>query len=337
MYVIEGRNVNGVYAELVRLVRREGVKGESRGGDVLVLPAPVMLGTHRPQERVLLDVGRDANPFFHLFESLFLLAGRDDYTWLDRFVRNFSSSFAEKDGHGHGSYGRRWRSHFGFDQLDEVVRKLRADQNDRRVVISMWDPTTMVYSYGGSDDKGANDLLAEARDVPCNTHIYPRIVNGALDLTVCCRSNDAIWGATGANAVQFSILLEYLSGRIGVQTGKLYQLANNMHAYTARLGRYGSPAMTKFSADPYEGLNPTPIGVDWEHWDEDLRRFMEFTEGQELFDYSNTWWWEVVHPMWDAHKLFSEGKKDFALDAVKTVAAPDWRQACEAWIRRRMK
>jgi hypothetical protein len=47
----------------------------SRAGDVLVAPHPVMSVTSIPTERVLFDPARDANPFFHLFESLWMLAG----------------------------------------------------------------------------------------------------------------------------------------------------------------------------------------------------------------------------------------------------------------------
>lgn len=345
MYLIEARNVNRVYAELVRLVRRGGVEQPSRAGQVLALPAPVMLVTHRPTERVLLDERRDANPFFHLFESLFLLAGRDDYTWLDRFVRNFSSSFGEADGRGHGSYGQRWRSHFGFDQLDVVVEKLRADPCDRRVVISMWDPSAYdAFEYQGEGDyqtvrDAADDLRGSFADHPCNTHIYPRIVNNTLDLTVCCRSNDAIWGAAGANAVQFSMLLEYLAGRVGVGVGRLYQLANNCHAYTARLDRYGEPEMFKYGPDPYHDLSPTSIGTDWDHWDEDLRMFMEWTDNEDLTRLpvqTNLWFHQVVHNMWLAHGQFVKDKTKMPV-AVSAIAAPDWRLSCEQWIKRRMK
>lgn len=349
MYVIEGRNVNDNYPELLRLLRREGEVHPSRAGQVLVLPAPVMLVTHRPQERVLFDARREANPFFHLFESLFLLAGRDDYPWLDRFVRDFSARFAETGGRGHGSYGRRWRSHFGFDQLDVIVEKLRADPHDRRVVLSMWDPTHELVAvheakvFKGDDWEefcGANDLRIEARDVPCNTHIYPRVVGGRLDLTVCCRSNDAVWGATGANAVQFSMLQEYLAGRIGVGVGRLYQLANNMHAYTDRLDRYGTPSSDPWGENVYDELDapPTPIGEDWASWDEDLARFMVWTENPEgQLTAKNSWFGEVAMAMWVTHTIFAAGRKEDALVYCESIAADDWRVACQEWIKRRMK
>lgn len=342
MRVIEGRNVNYNYAELLRTIRREGVLQPSRAGEVFSLPEPVTLVTRRPQERVLLDPRRDANPFFHFFEALFLLAGRDDYTWLDRFVRDFSVRFAEPNGHGHGSYGRRWRYHFGFDQLDAIVAKLRADPNDRRVVLQMWDGTP--HYVNGDGDQEADDLRVDARDVPCNTHCYPRICTGpsgpTLDLMVCCRSNDAIWGATGANAVQFSMLQEYLAGRIGVGVGTLYQVTSNMHAYTTRLGRYGEPALKdRWEADEYiKGeIQPVPIGTDWDQWDSDLDAFMRSTEDDVVFAFSNLWFVTVASEMWATHELFAKGDKPAALERAQRIAAPDWALAARRWIERRMK
>jgi thymidylate synthase len=215
MDVIRARNVNGAYRQGIALLRRKGELQQSRAGEVLVVPNPVTTIYQRPMERVLFDPGRDANPFFHLGEALWMLAGRNDATWLNRFVKDFSSRFAEEDGHQHGAYGFRWRVHFemegggppsgwfcGPDQLETIIELLKRDPTDRRIVLTMWDPVA--------------DLAANKKDIPCNTHAYLRVrqqvdpqsvgLMPVLDITVCCRSNDAIWGAYGANAVHFSVL-----------------------------------------------------------------------------------------------------------------------------------
>ncbi len=179
----------------------------------LFAPYPGNDDNYNPMNRVSFNPKRDANPFFHLMEALWMLAGRNDATWLDQFVGDFSKRYSEEDGKMHGAYGFRWRKHFDIegggdgslsipDQLDTAVKLLKVNPDNRRVVIAMWDPIA--------------DLGQEYRDIPCNTHIYCRVrILGdvdftgdwshepVLDLTVCCRSNDAIWGAHGANAVHF--------------------------------------------------------------------------------------------------------------------------------------
>jgi thymidylate synthase len=334
MYTVEGRNVNSTYRESVRKIREVGLTSDSRNGGVLVANNPVLTVTTRPQERVLLDVGRDANPFFHFFECLWMLNGMNDARWLDRFVGNFSERFAESNGICHGAYGDRWKNWWSttdvdwFDQLEMVIRLLRKNHLDRRAVLAMWSPE--------------RDLDASVNDVPCNTHIYPRITGRdqpgkgpsmVLDLTICCRSNDIIWGATGANAVHFSFLQEYMAGRIGVEVGTMYQLSNNWHAYNDTLQAVGIPNNRCL----YESGDVTyhPIMNKPSEWDHDLGLFMQ--DPNHFWDYGNTFFGEVAKPMWNVHNLWRSGERQEAVARARdSIAASDWRMACVEWMERRL-
>lgn len=354
MHVLRVTNVNDAYSEGVKFILANGKPQKSRVGDVFSLQEPFALVYEKPLERVLFDPLRDANPFFHLFESLFLLAGRRDARWLDRFVGDFSSRFAEADGTLHGSYGFRWRNHFDLDgegnpnmpdQLDTAVRLLKANPDDRRVVIQMWDPVS--------------DLGQNFKDVPCNLTVTPRIrrevevvgwspsdgMGGAsqeqvdyLDITVFNRSNDFIWGTTGANAVQFSMLLEYLAGRIGVKPGRYTQISTNSHLYLSTIPE----KITGWDTQIYP--TTTPMGTNWDKWDEDLKLFFEWTEGGTLPRYSNSWFWNTASTLYHAHELWKAGKtqeqKSAAFLFLTTTdldVAPDWRAAAVSWVERRLK
>src|SRR6185312_5208239 len=146
---------------------QHGEKQGSRNGEVLVSPTPVLICNQYPTRRVLFNPRRNANPFFHLMEALWMLAGRNDSEFLNSFVGDFGKRFAESDGTLHGAYGYRWRKHFDLewggaenlpDQLETAVNLLRKNPDDRRVVIAMWDPVA--------------DLGADKKDICCNTHIY---------------------------------------------------------------------------------------------------------------------------------------------------------------------
>jgi len=342
MLVIRGRNVEENYAQGLYHIRDIGSPSDSRAGAVLVAPYPVMTVYEKPTERVLLDPNRRANPFFHLMESLWMLAGRADAVWLDTYIKDFSARFGEPNTVGivqHGAYGWRWRKHFGEDQLKYVIEALGDNPDDRRVVISMWDPEA---------DLGATSK----KDLPCNTHIYPRIVNGHLDLTVCCRSNDIIWGAYGANAVHFSVLQEYLAGRIGVRVGRLYQLSNNWHAYLDSLEKVvPAHGQVKYEANYLDGkVASRPMGEKWDMWDNDLMVFMQwhhsfwedpFALTNNLFTkglFYNKWFAEVAQPMartWWAYKK-KDAKINPRLEAAE-IQASDWRAAALMWLDGAMK
>jgi thymidylate synthase len=374
--VLQARNVNDLLVQGLELLATDGVPGQSRAGSVITAPWPVVSVYEHPTERVLFDAQRDANPFFHLMEGLWMLAGRDDSKFLNNYIQDFGDRFAEsasgkenweRGGSIHDAYGRRWRRGLGFDQLDHIVKRLRSDPNDRQCVLQMWDG---VETFEHGDRRlGFNDLLGNWKTRPCNTHAYFRVrevVSGrtqypiskeevpvyskVLDMTILCRSNDIIWGAYGANAVHFSMLQEYLAGRLGIAVGKMYQFSNNYHAYVDALDRMGDPVQMPDS-DRYDDATVYSIsmGTDWSKWDEDLRKFMRWhnwlwDQTSEHTDISvgvanqayNAWFDCVPVRVAQSRWLWKRGRREEAYEKVKTIAATDWRMACQQWMERRL-
>lgn len=120
------------------------------------------------------------------------------------------------------AYGYKWRSHFGYDQIELAVRRLRENPEDRRVVLTMWDPR----------DEWRN---ADSKDISCNLQVIfsTRIDHDqrVLDMTVTNRSNDIIYGCLGSNVFHFTFLQEYVANLVGMRVGHYHQFANNLHAY----------------------------------------------------------------------------------------------------------
>lgn len=344
----------------LNLLHTEGIPQESRNGPVIVAPYPVLTINEAPMNRVIFSVQRDANPFFHLNEALWMLAGRNDITWLDQFVKDFSSRYGEEDWQGtiyqHGAYGFRWRKHFDGDgvgapelpdQLKTVVRLLKADPDSRQAVLTMWDPVA--------------DLAQKKKDLPCNTHIYLRVRkqpglsvgrelteqekkerwsppmtfnSHVLDLTVCCRSNDAVWGAHGANVVHFSILQEYLAAKIGVGIGKLYQFSNNYHLYPAT-----SPSVLDEEPNRYAGYDRvavTPIvGESIEDFEYDLKQYMH--EHWSMLIYRTYFFLNVAVPMRMAYREWRAGRRAEACRIIDSKTHWDWLVAAQEWFDRKMR
>lgn len=223
MRVINARNVNDAYATAIDMFRDDERtdtlwKMPSRAGDVRELDHPVTTCFHSPHERVLWDAKRDCNPFLHLFESLWMLAGRRDVAYLTQFVKKFKD-FSDDGEDFYGAYGARWRKHFQRDQIIEAVSMLQADKMTRRCFIGMWDPNA--------------DLWMESKDIPCNVGIKFEARKDRLDMIVFNRSNDMIWGAYGANAVHMSFLQEFIASRLEIPIGYYWQVSGNFHVYDA--------------------------------------------------------------------------------------------------------
>lgn len=188
---------------------------------------PVTTVYSHPFERVLFDRTRHANPFFHLFEALWMLNGGNDVKTLDDFLKSFKQ-FSDDGETYHGAYGYRWRhwpdytKHFAYvneiDQLTRVVDMLTNDPTTRRAVIGMWDPS--------------RDLGVSSKDIPCNDLIKVSIgPDERLNIVIFNRSNDVVWGCYGANAVHMSMLHEYLCGMTRRPCGTMTQISCDFHAY----------------------------------------------------------------------------------------------------------
>lgn len=306
-----------------------GVKRESRNGKVLMMDAPVSTVTLMPCERVIFSPERDANPFFHFSEGLWMLAGREDVEFLAGYVKRMREYSA--DGMSlRGAYGYRWRQYFGFDQLSEVVRALTKNPDDRRQVIQMWTPSV--------------DLLGQSRnlDVCCNLTATVQIrgmssVGGpALDLTVFQRSGDAMWGVHGANAVHFSMLQEYLATRIGVPVGSLTQVTVNYHLYEHHWKQAERIVDAGWDASKrYPSMLPCDKG-DWYRWLTVVTsKGLPLKEREEAA--RGHGWLSLWLGMDRAHEAHKLGNDKEAMRILRDQPVVDWVVAATAWLDRRMK
>jgi thymidylate synthase len=269
-------------------------------------------------------------------ESLWMLAGRNDVDWISKYngrINNYSDDGVTF----HGAYGHRWRNWgaksrgtFKFDQLEVAIHRLIHYENDRRTVIGMWDPT--------KDFSTDND----GKDYPCNTQIMFWVRNNTLNMTVCNRSNDMIWGAYGANAVHMSILLEYMAARIDCAVGTYYQFSNNLHAYVDTLEKVKN---IEPDYDPYLTLNinkkdgfsekgsynPKPLVDEPACFDKELQRWMN----NETNTYTNSYFDQVLTPMDLSWNAWKEKNVDEAVRHAENIEDLAWRKACVEWLMRR--
>lgn len=360
MYVIEARNVNHAFHQGIRLIKDEGLEIPSRNGTTLEVPAPVSTVFHNPWERVLINSVRDANPFFHLMESIWILAGREDV----KFLTEFNKRMADYSDDGqvfNAPYGKRIRSHFGYmnnqghwaiddqlkdqfgytdnqglrvinDQLKNVISILKLDPMSRQAVCQIWDQ---------------EDLTKDTKDKACNMSLVFRVRQGKLYLTVYNRSNDMIWGAYGANSVQFSMILEYVAAHLNMPMGEYTHVSNSYHVYTEGPGgdvwnrvKNNDKESTK---NFYSGINRLVImtNSDIKSFDHDLKQFFNIYDKYGIKELGDTTYWEsdyfrdLVMPVLSVFLIHKNGGK--AIDHTDAIVAEDWRMGCMNWLINREK
>lgn len=336
------RNVHQALPTALKILNENGVKRDSRNGRVTMMPVPMTTVYERPEERVMFWSQRDANPFFHFFEALWMLGGKHDVESVARFT-NRISMYSDDGKIFNAAYGYRWRvgklagGEWGgglvHDQLTIIANRLKANPDDRRCILQMWE--------------APNDLDNPSKDVPCNTMATFQVDHvGRLCMCVFNRSNDIIWGCYGANAVHFSMLLEYVARRAGFPVGTYTQISVNWHGYDDTF----LPLLEKFSKGfeevcPYEAgqVVPYPLaqdGCDFEQWDASNLKLLR---GKGRAVISGTWadpfFPDVALPLIQAHDAYKdnhgERKYEGALEYLAKCQAWDWRTACSEWIYRR--
>lgn len=325
---LKSRNVPQALPAAISTVLCHGEQRDSRNGPVIAMDEPFTLTYERPDERVLFLPEREANPFFHLYECLWMMAGRRDVGSVANYVagmRNYSD-----DGRiFNGAYGHRWRKNFNVDQLRYAVERLSQDgsSEDRRTYMAMWDPR--------KDTKPSLDL-------PCNVGVSFRVrSDGKLDMTVFNRSNDLIWGTLGANAVHMSFLHELVARATGLPLGRYHQVSNDTHIYKDKLEDwcYNLADGKLPNIDLYEAgaVQPHPImEVPFDTWMEDLDLFMRYGVVVGIRD---RFFRRVAGPITMAHLHYRTHKGleryDGALEIMDQCTASDWRVACTEWLLRR--
>lgn len=370
------RNVSEALFIVKQALEEDGVEIETRNGKALEFPEPCAITYNEPLERVLFYPERDANPIFHFMESLWMLAGRQDLKW----IQSYNKRMAEYSDDGEilqGAYGYRWRYHFNDafhntseerfrqyenlkgtkyeslgslpffpekwepnDQIGHIIHRLRTYPNDRRCVLTMWDPKTDLVRHN------------ESKDIPCNTHIYFGIRDNKLNMTVCNRSNDMIWGALGANAVHMSYLLEYIAMKVNVEVGTYTQFTNNLHAYIDTLKKLDGMS-PDYDAYTVRSMKPLPI-VDntnvneRNEFDRDLDKFLnsgsfivhdvEHYEGMWDYDedrYRCEFFRRVAFPIQQTWLWWKKKDHKQAWEWSEKIKPDDWCVAVQEWLMRR--
>ena len=320
-FSIDVRNVNDGYYRTLQVLESRGQKVETRNGPAITLPGVFIANVRQPWERVLFDEVRDANPIFHLMEACWMLAGRRDVA----FVKQFNSNMATYSDDGevfNAAYGHRWVEHFGYDQLERVVSMLRSDPNTRRAVISMWD--------------GRADLGADSLDLPCNVLICPRIIDRRLNFTVYNRSNDAVFGCWGANAVHLTFVQEWMAAALGVGIGEWVQVSNDLHIYERHFHLLKAPRNHHAHWQPWPGRQPLVPAGKMEYADHFRQDCIDLCNGKQQ-GFESPFMEDTVEPVWASWRQWKAGDQKDALYIASCIESADWRNAVMEWYARKSK
>lgn len=321
-------NPNATLKKMVRDITEFGKPANSRNGLIISYDEPVCIRHENPVHRVIWLKSRNANPFFHIFEFVWMLAGRNDVRTLSAFNANMKA-YSDDGETFNAPYGYRLREHFGRDQLRDVIEILKKDPDSRQAVALLWD---------------SEDLTKSTMDKACNLELVFKLRDsGKLDMTVFNRSNDLIWGALGANLVHMSLFHEYVATMLGVGIGVYEQISNCMHVYiNGHLGDIYREIINQ--SEEVEGCDSYPCthspsmkGIDEDA--EDLfyhigncDTVVEMASGF-MQSYHSEFFEKLFIPMMRVYLFHKLKRDDVAMHILLGSEIPeDWSMACYNWL-----
>ena len=219
---IEGTTPAHTLPTMLDNLLQNGIQQPSRNGDTLeVRNACIYVGTSL--HPYMVTPHRKASLPAQIAETMWVLSGRNDVAFLRHYLPR-AAQFSDDGATWRGGYGPRLRNWSGgtdlasenIDQLGHVVDLLIQDKDTRRAVMAIYDPAVDT---------------ADGKDIPCNNWLHFLHRDDALHLHVATRSNDAMWGWSGINAFEWSILLQLVANLTGLRPGSITYSVTSLHLY----------------------------------------------------------------------------------------------------------
>ena len=224
---IDGKTANDVWEKAVDMLLAQEATVSGRTGDVLEL-LHTFVSIENPRQKWVYDRIPPISISFALAEVVWIMNGEERSEVINYWNPRLSD-FAGNGDIYYGAYGKRIRSHFGFDQLERSYYALQNVPESRQVVIQ-------IYDVG--KDFPIDNGQPRSEDIPCNICSLLKVRDGKLEWSQIMRSNDILLGMP-YNFVQFTSLQEILAGWLGLEVGSYNHYSDSLHLYCRDFNKIG--------------------------------------------------------------------------------------------------
>ncbi len=193
-------------------------------------------------------------------ELLWFLSGSNDvkklqelgsHIWDGNAYSDYWKPKAKFDGDVGRIYGvqwRKWKSPYSeepIDQIANVIKKLKENPHDRRIIVSAWNP-------------GEIDMMALP---PCHLLFHFFSVKGKLSLYMYQRSCDTFLGVP-FNIASYSLLLHMIAQVVGLEPWEFVHTLGDAHIYLNHFDQVKEQLTREPMTLPKLWLNPEIKNID---------------------------------------------------------------------------
>ena len=166
---------------------------------------------------------------------------------MKEYVDNIKNdeAFAKKWGELGPIYGKQWRDFGGVDQLMDVINRIKTNPNDRRMIVSAWNPPAIP-----------NMALP-----PCHCFFQFYVADGKLSLQMYQRSCDTFLGVP-FNIASYSLLLMMIAQVTGLEPGTFVHVYGDLHIYSNHFEQAKKQLSRKPRKLPTMKINPNVKNIE---------------------------------------------------------------------------
>lgn len=224
---IVGRTANEVWIKAANMLLKQENTIDGRMGEVFEI-LHAFISIEEPRQKWVFDRIPPISIGYALAELVWIMNGENRSDVINFWNSNLKK-FAGNGSYYHGAYGKRIRSHYGFDQLEKAYYALQNVPESRQVVIQIYDT---------KEDFPIENGQPRDEDIPCNICSMLKVRQGKLEWSQIMRSNDVLFGMP-YDFVQFTSIQEILAGWLDLDIGSYSHYSDSLHLYQRDVSRIG--------------------------------------------------------------------------------------------------
>jgi len=195
-----------------------------------------------------------------IHELLWFIKGDTNIKYLQENGVKIWDAWADENGDLGPVYGAQWRNWNGegIDQLANVVDQLKNNPNNRRIIISAWNPSVMPDTSISFSENVANGKAALP---PCHAFIQFYVADGKLSCQLYQRSADVFLGVP-FNIASYALFTMMLAQVCDLEVGEFVHSFGDVHLYNNHVEQ----AKLQLTRDPKPlptmKINPSIRNID---------------------------------------------------------------------------
>jgi thymidylate synthase len=221
-------NTDKQYLELLQLIKDKGIhKGDRTGTGTQSLFGHQMR-FDLSQGFPLLTTKKVYLPAV-IYELLWLISGNTNIKYLQDHNVRIWNEWADEHGDLGPVYGAQWRNwnNEGIDQLQNAIHEIKHNPNNRRILVSAWNPSVMPDTSKSFSENVANGKAALP---PCHAFFQFWVADGTLSCQLYQRSADVFLGVP-FNIASYALLTMMVAQVCGLKAGDFIHTFGDVHIY----------------------------------------------------------------------------------------------------------